>query len=148
MTKAAAGIVAAAVLAVAAAGCGGDGLSEEDYVAELNAICADASAERAEIGDPQSLAEVVELGPRILDELARAIERAEELGDPPGEIADRVDRFIELSEERLDLMTQIVDAATAGDTEQIGALGDRIDPVDSEADEIARELGATDCAPG
>lgn len=147
MRKAAVGIVAAAALAASAAGCGGGGLSEEEYVAKLNAICADASAQRAEIGDPQTLAEVVELGPRILDEFARAIERAEELGDPPGEIAGRVDRFIELSEERLDLMTQVVDAATAGNTEQIAALGDRIDPVDSEADEIARELGATDCAP-
>jgi hypothetical protein len=136
-----------AVVAIAA-GCGGGGggLGKEEYVSKLNAICADVTQKREEIGDLQGLADVVEKGPRLLDAFDMAIDQVKNLGDPPGEIAGQVDRFIELSEERRDLIEQTIDAARDGDTAKISELSSKTDPLDSESDDIAKELGASDCA--
>lgn len=51
-------------------------------------MCADFSAREQEIGEPQTRADLVEKGPRILDAFEIAIANQVGTLDPPDEIAD------------------------------------------------------------
>jgi hypothetical protein len=88
---AALGILAALV----SAGCGGDEtLSKEEYVSRLNAMCQDFIAREKEIGEPQTVADLVTKGPRVLDAFEQTI--LEETPDlkAPDEIAGQAERLV------------------------------------------------------
>ena len=84
------------LVAVLAAGCaGGEALSKEQYVSKLNAMCREFSAKEKEIGEPQTLADLVERGPRILDEFEKSIVDKVGTLKAPDEIADQADRLVD-----------------------------------------------------
>jgi len=135
-------------LGLLAAGCGGGDagkLSKEEYVSKLNAICADFNAKQKEIGVPQSIPEVAEKGPEIIDEFDKALDKVKDL-EPPDEIADQANRFIELTDQQRDLVQELIDAAKDNDAARLREIGSKIEPIDAEADQIATELGAPACA--
>ena len=83
-----------------AGGCASDEeLSKEEYVSRLNALCEDFSAREQEIGEPHTLADLVDKGPRILDAFETAI--ADKVGalKAPDEIADQADRLVDIAGE-------------------------------------------------
>jgi hypothetical protein len=135
---------------VLVAGCGGggrdDGLSREEYVAQLDQICADFDERQKEIGEPESLEDVAEDGPEIQEEFEAAVQRVRDLGEPPEEIADDADRFLELAEEQLELIREIVEAARANDLQRAQEVAEEGESLDDESDRIATELGASSCA--
>ena len=139
----------AALLAVVAAGCGGGGgggtLTKEEYASKLNAICEEYNAKQEEIGEPQSLADIGELGPKIVDAFDSAIDKAKDL-NPPDEIADQASRFISLGEQQRDLLNDLIDAAKDNDTAKVQEIGSKIEPLSTESDQVANELGAPACA--
>lgn len=137
-----------ALAAVVAAGCGGGGsktLSKADYGTQLNQICTDYNAKQKEIGEPASLADVADKGPKILDEFDKAISKAEKL-KAPDEIKATRDEFLAKSKEQRDLLGQLVDAAKANDSAKAQELGTKLDPLSKETDALANQLGAPACA--
>jgi predicted nucleic acid-binding Zn-ribbon protein len=138
------------VLAIAASGCGGGGggggLSQEEFVAELDQICADFNAKQDEIGEPETLEDVAEQGPQVQAEFEAAVERIRDLGDPPAEIAEDADRFREIAEDSQRLIGDLVDAAEANDLQRAEAIAEEGQALNDESEEIARELGAENCA--
>jgi predicted transcriptional regulator len=139
------------VLAFVAAGCGGDGgeaggLTREEFVSELDQICADFDAVQEEIGEPESLEDVAELGPEIESEFDAAIQRVRDLGEPPEEIADDVDRFLDLAEEQQAVIGDFVAAAEDADLERVQEIAEEAEELDEESDQLATELGAERCA--
>jgi hypothetical protein len=70
------GVALSVLNAGLAGGCASDKeLSKDEYVSRLNAMCEDFSAREQEIGEPHTLADLVEKGPRILDAFEMAIMR-------------------------------------------------------------------------
>jgi hypothetical protein len=126
-------------------GTGRPQLTKEEYASQLNAICEDFNRKQEEIGQPQSLAELAEKGPQILDEFNKTIDKARDL-NPPDEIADQANRFFELQDQQRDLIDDIVQAAKDNDLQKAQEIGAKVDPLDAEADRLANELGAPACA--
>jgi hypothetical protein len=136
------GILAAFV----GAGCGGDEtLSKEEYVSRLNAMCEDFSAREKQIGEPQTTADLVTKGPRVLDAFEQTI--LEETRDlkAPDELADQAERLADIAEEQRDAIADLIDAARSGDVVKVRQLAARNQALNEQANSITRELGAETC---
>jgi hypothetical protein len=141
------GVVLGGVMAALAVGCGGDEeLSREEYVAELNAMCEDFSARERKIGEPQTVGDLVEKGPRILDAFEDEIVDKVGTLDPPDEIADQADRLVDLADQQRDVLAELVDAAKDSDIARVREFASKNAALNKEASRIARELGAESCA--
>lgn len=141
--------LAGCAVALLAAGCGGGetgGLTKEEFVAQLDQICADFNAKQEEIGEPESLADVVEQGPQVRDEFEAAIERIRDLGEPPAEIAEDADRFLEIADESQRLIGDLVEAAEDEDLQRASEIAEEGQALNDESEQIAEELGAPSCA--
>jgi hypothetical protein len=146
-------LVIAGVLALVlvAAGCGGGGgsaMTKEEYSSKLNQICTELNNKNKEIGDPQSLDEVVTKGPKLNDAFQSAIDQVNDL-DPPDELSDAHKRFLVLGKQIHSKIDELIDAAKAKDQAKLQEIGSSIDPLDKESNDIAKnQLGAPACAQG
>lgn len=132
---------------VLAAGCAGaEPLSKEEYVSKLNAACEDFGEREKEIGEPRTLADLVEKGPRILDAFEKTILAKARSLKAPDEIADQADRLVELAERQRDVLGGLIDAARENDVAKVRQLVSRNEALNKEATSIARDLGAEACA--
>jgi hypothetical protein len=132
--------------AALAGGCAShDELSKEEYVSRLNAMCEDFSAREQEIGEPHTLADLVEKGPRILDAFEMAIMEKVGALKAPDEIADQADRLVDIAEEQGDVLGELVAAARDNNFVEVRSLAERNDALNNESNAIARELGADAC---
>jgi len=135
------------VVGAMAAGCAGEEpLSKEQYVSRLNAMCEDFSEKEREIGDPQTLADLVENGPRILDTFEKTIVDEVRSLKAPDEIADQADHLVDLGEQQRDVIAELIDAARDGDFAKVRELDSKNKALNNEAGSIARNLGAESCA--
>ena len=135
------------LVAVLAAGCaGGEALSKEQYVSKLNAMCREFSAKEKEIGEPQTLADLVEKGPRILDEFEKSIVDNVGTLKAPDEIADQADRLVDLAGQQRDVIGELIDSARDNDFAKVRGLASKNEALNTEATSIMRELGAEACA--
>ena len=131
------------------AGCvgGGQDLSKEEYVSKLNAMCEDFDAREARIGgEPGTIADLVENGPRIADAFERAI--FEKIGtlEAPEEIADQANRLVGIAGQQRDVLRGLVDAAKDSNLNALRQLVSKNDALNKESNAIARELGADACS--
>jgi hypothetical protein len=134
------------LVAALALGCADDVPSKEQYVSTLNAMCEDFSAREKEIGDPQTLTDLVEKGPRILDAFEEAIaDKVHEL-KAPDEIADQAGRLVDIADEQRDVLASLVAAARDNDVARVRELASKNEALNREATSIARGLGAEACA--
>jgi hypothetical protein len=137
------------LVAALTSGCGGDEpLSKEQYVSKLNAMCEDFRERESEIGEPQTPADLVEKGPRILDAFEKAI--VDKVGDleAPGEIAPQADRLVDLADQQRDVLAGLIDAAKDSDFAGVRELAARNEALNAQAESITRELGAEACTEG
>ena len=137
------------LVAVLAAGCAGGGaLSKKQYVSKLNAMCRDFSRQEREIGEPQTLDDLVAKGPRILDAFEQAI--ADKVGNlkASDEISDQADRLAVIADQQRDVLGELVDAAKSNDVAKVGELVSKNQALNKESGSIARKLGAEACAEG
>jgi hypothetical protein len=137
-----------AVLVVGvSAGCAGDeALSRDEYVSRLNAMCLAFSEKEKEIGEPQSLPELVENGPRILDAFQETIVDQVRTLKAPSEIDDQADRLVDLAIRQHDVLAGLVDAAKAKDVARVVELTSRNEELNQKTRSITLELGAKACA--
>jgi hypothetical protein len=130
-----------------AAGCAGGAResSKEEYVSKLNAMCEDFSAREQTIGEPQTLTDLVDMGPRILDAFEKAI--ADKVGtlEAPDEIADQADRLVDIAGRQREVLGGLVDAARDRNFAEVRQLVSENDALNKESNSIARELGADAC---
>jgi hypothetical protein len=137
----------AGVLVVLAAGCGGgEALSREQYVSKLNAMCVDFSEREKKIGEPQTLADLVEKGPRVLDAFEKAIVDKVHRLKAPDEIADQADRLVDLADQQHAVLGELIGAARDNDLAKVSALASKNEALNEDANSLARELGADACA--
>jgi hypothetical protein len=135
------------MLGILLAGCaGGEALSKEQYVSKLNSMCADFSEKERKIGEPQTLADLVTKGPRILDAFEKAIVDKVRKLKAPDEIADQADRLADLADQQRDVIGGLIDAAKRTDVAKVLELDAKNRALNEESRSITRELGAEACA--
>ena len=141
------GLALGGVIAGVPVGCGGgDELSREEYVSKLNAMCADFSAREQEIGEPQTRADLVEKGPRILDAFEIAIANQVGTLDAPDEIANEADRLVDIAHQQREVLGGLVDAARNGEYVEVRRRASKNAALNKESSLIAQKLGADACA--
>jgi hypothetical protein len=139
-------LAALGLLALLPAGCGETkALTKEQYVSKVNAMCESFSAREKEIGEPRTLADLVEKGPRVLDAFEQTILDTVHSLEPPTEVAGQNDRLVELAEQQRDVLAGLVDAAKASDVARVQELSATNASVNTEAAAVARRLGAESC---
>jgi hypothetical protein len=140
------GVALSVLIAGVAGGCGGDEqLSKEAYVSRLNALCEDFSKREQEIGEPHTVADLVEKGPRILDAFEMAIADKIRALNAPDEIADQAGRLVDIADEQGDVLGGLIAAARDSDVAEVRRLASRNDALNNASTSIARELGADAC---
>jgi hypothetical protein len=153
MTMRARAMALAALAAVAlAAGCGGGGdggeggdrLTTEEFLQQADAICAEANQQLDALGEPQSVEELATMAPQALSISEQTLDSLRELS-PPEELEAQFDRALELLGQQNALAQELVTAAEAGDQAQLESIVAQAEPLDTEADAIADELGLEEC---
>jgi hypothetical protein len=140
------GLALGILIACVPAGCAGGGdPGKEEYVSRLIAMCEDFSSREQEIGEPRTLADLVEKGPRILDAFEIAIANKVGALDAPDEIADEADRLTDIAHQQREVLGGLVPAAKKGDFAEVRRLASQNEALNKESSSIARELGADAC---
>jgi len=136
-------------VAGSAAACGDDdALSKERYVSELSAMCQDFAARERALGEPTTVADLVEKGPRIVDAFEKAILARVRTLEAPDEIADEAARLVDLAVQQRDALADLVAAAEGRDLVKVQQLASKNSALNEEANAITHELGAEGCADG
>lgn len=139
----------AACFALASAACagGGDDDRTAEFVAQVNAICADYRPKLALIPPPaEDPDEWVAIGADMADLLEASVNELRLL-EPPGSLDDEYGDWLAL---RSDMTTAMRDVQTAGgshDAAGIAAGLQRMETLMAEADPLAEELGFAECSP-
>ena len=134
-------------LLATAAGCKGKApLTKKEYATRLSAACEAFAAKEHTIGDPSTLPDLVEKGPRILSAFEETILAAARSLEAPNDLTDRAGRLVELAERQRDVLAALVDAARASDFAEVQTLSSRNATINTEAAAIARAVGAAGCA--
>ena len=141
------GRVAVVLVVLPATGCGGgETLTKEQYVSKLNAMCEDFREREKKIGEPRTLADLVEKGPRVLDAFEKAIVDKVHRLKAPDEIADQADRLVDLADQQSAVLGELIEAARDNDVAKVSALASKNEAVNQDASSVARKLGAEACA--
>ncbi len=132
--------------AAALAACGGDdGLSAEEYREQGNAACERYEADVRELPQPQSIDDVAPYAGKAQARLAELIDELDEL-EPPSDLKEQHDQLIRLGRNGVQEIKKLEAAGESGQQSEIeGALQSAGD-LDTQSDEVARELGLDACA--
>ena len=145
--------LAAAVLALAAFGCGEDGGERpatgadggrEEFVAQVNSVCDEFRERLAAIPPPQTTAESREFNVEATRIGERFIDRLEEQA-PPGEVEAEYESYVAAHSQVLELVSQIRAARDRGQDEVASRLSDEIQPASDRLDELAANLDLDRC---
>jgi hypothetical protein len=147
------GLLLVGFIGIAVAGSGAacgddDALSKSQYVSELSAMCRDFAARELAIGEPTTVADLVEQGPRIVDAFEKAILARVRTLEAPDEIADQAASLADLAVQQRDALADLVAAAKESDLVKVRQLAAKNSALNAEANAITRELGAEGCTDG
>ena len=143
MTAAALGLA----LVLAACGGGSDPVSGEELVSEGDRICREGQERFAEIQAelPGSAGEAVEQTSGLVDSAREELDELEEL-EPPDDLKDPYERYLELKREALELLEEGRDAAEDQDAELYGELQGEVSAAAAERRKVAAEVGFKTCS--
>ena len=136
--------------ALALAGCGDDddgGPSREDFIAEADALCERLNERVEQVNQTQptnleELREVLDEGLEVTDE---GLEEFEQL-EPPEEIEDEVDEFLDEAREQREVLEDAREADSVVEGAQI--LRDRLPAIRETRRDLADEIGFEECGSG
>ena len=154
MRRTAAGLALAAASALAAAGCGDDKPSKQEFAQKANEVCRDIERQGGRLGDaqPRSLDDLVAFSERAERNVAGGVRRLKALERPSGEDGELATRFVdalgaEMDREFVPALRGLRTAARAKDPRGLRAAAERLQQVDTgRSGALARELGAIACA--
>ncbi|MBM3674299.1 MAG: hypothetical protein FJW88_04980 [Actinobacteria bacterium] len=142
-------LVFAGVVLFGAGGCGGDGdgtLTHAELRAQADRACRRAARAVQEVGapDPSDLDAAAKASRRVVSIQRRALVTLRRL-EPPTDDEARYARWIALVDQTLDQAEASVEAQAAGDLGVADQANENGRLLDARADEIASELGFSDC---
>lgn len=119
-------------------------LTQAEYVEQGNAACAayeeKSKAIEAEI-DPENLAPAYD---QLGEEFSALLDQLEAL-EPPADLADQHDALMANGRTAVEQLGTLSEATTAEDAATVEATNAELEAGSKEGDEIANELGLTDC---
>jgi hypothetical protein len=130
------------------ASCGGDdGGGSDEFVQQANAICAEYGPKIAAIPPPlEDIDEWGAVGADIGDQLEASVNELR-LVQPPDDLADQYSEWVGLRADLLTEMRGVQDAGNLHDETGVEAGLAAIGDLQAQADELAGELGLSDCSP-
>lgn len=137
--------------------CGGneesEGVTREEYQAEVEAICVEAEREREALGEPTTLEEYPDFLERGIAQQREFLDAVATVEPPPEDEAELRDRWLRPFETRTieleQAVPEIAAAAEAGDAERTATLLRQARPDPSEAASVSSFLisyGLPECA--
>lgn len=138
---------AVALAATVLAACGGDGgerLTESEWIAQADAICAEAQDEIDALPEPTNAAELAEQARQAVAIAERQLSRLRDLR-PPETAEDDYEAMLDLTQREIELTNEIAEAASAGDPARTEGLIAEAQRVDEDADALAAEYGFQEC---
>jgi hypothetical protein len=145
-------LIAIVAIAAIAAGCGGGSkkspqLSREEYVADLNKLCANANQRVAALKLTTSIATWKRRGQRAAS-IARETVTLFKALTPPDELKKPAEEYNAATEETVTAVQNAADAAKAGDVKKFDtAISQQANSI-QKSNVAAAEIGATECFPG
>jgi hypothetical protein len=139
-------------LAIGLTGCDGDAPSPSEYAKEAEEICRDA-AQRLEGASrgASNADEVADAVDAVIEETRSSMDELRDLEVPDGEAGERARRFVdalesEVEEKGIPALEDLRDALQAGDRRAAQQAAQRLQQIQrSDADRLAREVGAESC---
>lgn len=140
-------VAVACVVALAAAGCGGDDgerLSKGEFLRRADAVCSKYEARLDALGQPTNVKQLRAFADKALP---IAKEGREELGElrPPAELEDTYDAWLEQGDEAIEIVERLRDAAADNDQAEIQEIAQDAERADAEANRLAEEIGLERC---
>jgi hypothetical protein len=140
---------AAAVVVLALAACGGDGDDEAEaqFIAQVNAVCADYGP-KLELIPPPSLDvdEWAATGADLADLLEASVNELRLIG-PPEDLDEDFGDWLGLRAEMAEAMREVQAAGGLHDEPAVAAGLGRVNEAMETADPLAVQLGFEDCSP-
>ena len=137
-------IAALCGLALAGAGCGDDeenqALSYDETGDEISQICEGVNVEGLN-GTPKNDAPILE---QAVPDFEQAIQEVRDL-EVDSELEGTRDQFADNGDQQLAIIREAQEAAEAGDKKEYRRVLERVQPLDTESEELASKLGATGC---
>jgi hypothetical protein len=130
------------------ASCGGDeDEGSDEFLQQANAICAEYGPKIAAIPPPsEDIDEWGAVGADIGDQLEASVNELRLL-NPSDELADQYSEWVALRADLLTEMRGVQEAGNIHDEASVEAGLASIAELQTQADELAEELGLTDCTP-
>jgi hypothetical protein len=140
--------ILATCLVLALAACGGDENGEEDeFVAQVNAVCADYRPKLEHLQPPAgSIEEWAAVGGDMGDLLEASVNELRLL-EPPESLSEEYADWLALRAEATDAMRDLQLAGGQLDETAVAEAIARIDTAIAEADPLAEEAGFAECSP-
>jgi hypothetical protein len=155
-------LVCGAVIAIAGCGGGDDSsttastsagvatgltpLSQEDFVSQANAVCADVNSQIEALAPPTN--DVASVAKFTKQGLAIVVPAAEKLAEivPPADLQGRYTQWLGALAKQVSLEQGIQSAAQAGDADTVNASIKELQSENEVNDQLASALGLTECA--
>src|SRR5687768_1355563 len=130
------------------ASCGGDeDEGSDEFLQQANAICAEYGPRIAAVPPPsEDIDEWGAVGADIGDQLEASVNELRLL-NPSDELADQYSEWVALRADLLTEMRGVQEAGNIHDEAAVEAGLASITELQAQADELAEELGLTDCTP-
>jgi hypothetical protein len=136
----------AAIMGLAACGGGGgsSSLSEDDFIDEVNDLCAEAGDDLDSIDSPTSVDDV---GDFAADTAGVFESLREDLGEisPPEDSAEDFADALDAIDEIVSLLGDLEEASADGDDGEIGSISDDLGGLSEDLTGLAEDLGVDDC---
>ena len=143
-----AGRLAAAIALLALAACGGgdggDQLTADEFRQQADGICAEFEGRLNELGTPESLEDLQGYVDDAVPILEEGTNRLDEL-QPPAELEEDWNRAMEINREQLENVRGLQDAVADGDQARVTELLQESDDARDESNQLAADLGLTEC---
>ena len=134
-----------AALAAGCGGGGGDGLSQEEFRQQADAICAKYDKKIQALGSPQSPADIPAYVQKGIPLLRQGIAELRAL-NPPADVEDDYNRMLNETAKAIPAAEKLADAAEKGDTAAVQEAIREGQQADQASDELATKLGLGRCA--
>ena len=135
------------VAALTAAGCGDDGPSKDEYVADLNKVCRESNEKIQKIKRPRNIKEIAPFMRESRVVLQDSLKEAEEL-ELPDEDKKEFESYIDANKKSLDVLDDIEQASAKNDTNAVRRLFAATTTENQKRDLQAKKLGLNECGSG
>jgi hypothetical protein len=123
---------------------GGEEMTADEFRQEADAICAEFEGRLDDLGRPESLDDLQNFVSEAVPIIEEGNAQLQEL-NPPDELQEQWDRAMEINNEQLETVRDLREAVEDGDQARAQELIEAGNEANTEADQLAADLGLEDC---